>query len=155
VGRLGRLPRLSSRLPRPQALTPKYRKFDDLVSFVRARNARQYVIASAKGIDEARFVTVGGIEQWITIRGEDRDNAVLLFLHGGPGDVSNPWSFALFAPWEKPFCVVQWDQRGAGRTLRKSGPGVAPTITVDRMVQDGIERPNTYVDILGTKRSSS
>jgi pimeloyl-ACP methyl ester carboxylesterase len=35
--------------------------------------------------------------------------------------------------------MVQWDQRGAGRTLRKSGPTVAPTITVDRMVQDGIE----------------
>ena len=121
------------------AMDSEYRKLDDLVSFVRARNAQQYVIASTKGIDEARFVPVGGIEQWITIRGEDRDNPVLLFLHGGPGDVTNPWSFALFAPWEKYFCVVQWDQRGAGRTLRKSGPAVAPTITVDRMVQDGVE----------------
>jgi pimeloyl-ACP methyl ester carboxylesterase len=45
----------------------------------------------------------------------------------------------LFAPWEKHFTVVQWDQRGAGRTLRKTGPTVAPTITVDRIVQDGIE----------------
>jgi len=61
---------------------------------------------------------------------------VLLFLHGGPGDVTNPWAFALFAPWEKQFTVVQWDQRGAGRTLRHT---VASTITVDRMVQDGIE----------------
>jgi pimeloyl-ACP methyl ester carboxylesterase len=31
------------------------------------------------------------------------------------------------------------DERGAGRTLRKNGPAIAPTITVDRMVQDGIE----------------
>lgn len=100
---------------------------------------RQYAIPSPKGIDEASFVTIGGIEQWITIRGWDRDNPVVLFLHGGPGDVTNPWTFALFAPWEKYFSVVQWDQRGAGRTLRKSGPAVAPTITVDRMVQDGIE----------------
>ena len=117
----------------------EYRKFEDLLSFLRNRNAQQYAISSAKGIDEASFVTVGGIEQWITIRGQDRDNPVLLFLHGGPGDVTNPWTFALFASWQKHFTVVQWDQRGAGRTLRKSGPAVAPTITVDRMVKDGIE----------------
>jgi len=117
----------------------EYRKFEELASFLRARNAQQYAISSPKGIDEASFVTVGGIEQWVTIRGQDRDNPVLLFLHGGPGDVTSPWTFGLFAPWEKHFSVVQWDQRGAGRTLRKSGPAVAPTITVDRMVQDGIE----------------
>jgi pimeloyl-ACP methyl ester carboxylesterase len=123
----------------PLAIDSEYRKFDDLASFLRTRNAQQYAISSPKGIDEASFVTLGGIEQWITIRGRDRDNPVLLFLHGGPGDVTNPWTFALFAPWEKYFSVVQWDQRGAGRTLRKSGRAVAPTITVDRMVQDGIE----------------
>lgn len=123
----------------PPAIDPEYRKFDDLLSFLRSRNAQQYGISSPKGIDEGSFVIVGGIEQWITIRGWDRNNPVLLFLHGGPGDVTNPWTFALFAPWEKRFTVVQWDQRGAGRTLRKSGPAVAPTITVERMAQDGIE----------------
>jgi pimeloyl-ACP methyl ester carboxylesterase len=117
----------------------EYRKFEELASFLRARNAKQYAISSATGIDEGSFVTLGGIEQWITIRGEDRGNPVLLFLHGGPGDVTNPWTFALFAPWEKYFTVVQWDQRGAGRTLRKSGPSIAPTITVERMAQDGVE----------------
>jgi pimeloyl-ACP methyl ester carboxylesterase len=122
-----------------RALDAEYRKFDDLVSFIRARNAKQYAIPSPKGIDEAQFVTIGGIDQWVTIRGWDRDNPVLLFLHGGPGDVTNPWTFGLFAPWEKQFTVVQWDQRGAGRTLRKTGPSVAPTMTVERLVQDGIE----------------
>jgi len=123
----------------PPSVDTEYRKFDDLASFLRNRNAQEYAISSPKGIDESQFVTIGGIDQWITIRGWDRDNPVLLFLHGGPGDVTNPWTFALFAPWEKQFTVVQWDQRGAGRTLRKSGPAVAATITVDRMVQDGIE----------------
>jgi len=123
----------------PPALDSEYRKLDDLVSFLRARNARQHAISSTKGIDEGSYIAIGGIEQWVTIRGEDRNNPVLLFLHGGPGDVTNPWTFALFAPWENYFTVVQWDQRGAGRTLRKSGPAVAPTITLDRMVQDGIE----------------
>jgi len=121
------------------AIDSEYRKLDDLVSFLRARNAQQYAISSTKGIDEGSYVTIGGIEQWVTIRGEDRNNPVLLFLYGGPGDVTNPWTFALFAPWQKHFTVVQWDQRGAGRTLRKTGQTVAPTMTIDRMTQDGIE----------------
>jgi pimeloyl-ACP methyl ester carboxylesterase len=124
---------------KPRPIDAEYRKFDELASFLRARNAKQFAIASLKGIDDGSYVTLGGIEQWVTVRGQDRDNPVLLFLHGGPGDVTNPWAFALFAPWQKHFTVVQWDQRGAGRTLRKSGPKVAPTITVDRIVQDGIE----------------
>jgi pimeloyl-ACP methyl ester carboxylesterase len=35
--------------------------------------------------------------------------------------------------------VVQWDQRGAGKTFSKTGETVAPTMTIDRMAQDGIE----------------
>jgi pimeloyl-ACP methyl ester carboxylesterase len=117
----------------------EYRKFDELVSFLRARNREQFAIKSPKGVDEASFISIGGIEQWITVRGQDRDNPVLLFLHGGPGDVTNPWSFALFAAWEQHFTVVQWDERGAGRTLKRNGPSIASTITVDRMAQDGID----------------
>ena len=71
---------------------------------LRARNARDYAIATPNGVDEARYVEVGGIQQWITIRGEDRDNPVLLFLHGGPGDAtkvyrrtSDGWTPALDA----------------------------------------------------------
>jgi pimeloyl-ACP methyl ester carboxylesterase len=117
----------------------EYSKLDGTLSILQARNAKQFAIDPAKGIDEASYVSIGGIEQWITIRGQNRHNPVLLFLHGGPGDVTNPWTFMLFAPWERHFTVVQWDQRGAGRTLRKTGPAVAPTMTVDRMMQDGIE----------------
>jgi pimeloyl-ACP methyl ester carboxylesterase len=124
---------------KPRSLDAEYRKFDELVSFLRARNAKRFAITSPKGIDEAGFVTLGGIEQWVTIRGQDRDNPVLLFLHGGPGETTNAWAFAVFAPLQKHFTVVQWDQRGAGRTFGKNGPKIAPTITVERIVQDGIE----------------
>jgi pimeloyl-ACP methyl ester carboxylesterase len=121
------------------AVDEEFRKFEEVTSLVRARNARDYAISTAEGIDQGLYVPIGGIEQWVTIRGEDRSNPVLLFLHGGPGDVTNPWSFAFFAPWEKYFTVVQWDQRGAGRTLRKTGRAIASTMTVDRMTKDGIE----------------
>jgi len=120
-------------------LDEEYRKLDGLLTILRERNKQQFAIDLTRGIDEERFIEIGGIEQWVTIRGQDRGNPVLLFLHGGPGDVTNPWTFALFAPWEKEFTVVQWDQRGAGRTLEKTGPAVAPTMTLERMVQDGIE----------------
>jgi len=108
-------------------------------AFVRQRSARDYAIGTPNAVDEGRYVMIGGVEQWITIRGEDRRNPVLLFLHGGPGDATNPWGYAAFRSWLKAFTVVQWDQRGTGRTLGKSGPSVAATITIDRLTQDGIE----------------
>ncbi len=123
----------------PSTIGSKYRKLDELTSLLRKRNEEQYAIASPKGISESSYLTIGGIEQWVTIQGHDRDNPVLLFLHGGPGDVTSSWSFALFSPWEKRFTVVQWDERGSGRTLGKNGAAIASTVTVDRMVQDGIE----------------
>jgi len=115
------------------------RKLDAMMTFIRNRNAADYAITAPNGIDEAKYVDVGGIQQWITIRGEDRSNPVLLFLHGGPGDATNPWGYAGFRPWLKRFTVVQWDQRGTGRTLGKNGPSLGATITIDRMVRDGIE----------------
>jgi len=95
--------------------------------------------AIAKPINEESFVRIGGIEQWITIKGSDSANPVLLVLHGGPGDPFSPYADSLFAGWDKDFTVVQWDQRGAGRTYGKTGPAIEPTMTIERMSQDGIE----------------
>lgn len=116
----------------------EYRKLERILGFLRGRNAQAFP-APKDGIAEARYVRLGGIDQWITIRGQRRDNPVLLFLHGGPGDVTTPWAYSIFAPWEAHFTVVQWDQRGAGRTLRRSGASIAATLTLDRMAGDGIE----------------
>jgi pimeloyl-ACP methyl ester carboxylesterase len=114
-------------------------KLYDAFAFVRNRNARDYAITTPNGIDEGKYVDVGGIRQWITIRGEDRSNPVLLFLHGGPGDATNPWGYAGFRLWVKRFTVVQWDQRGAGRTLGNNPASAAQAINVRRMVEDGVE----------------
>jgi pimeloyl-ACP methyl ester carboxylesterase len=114
-------------------------KFEKLREFIRARNSRDYAIAAPNGIDEAKYLQIGGIEQWVTIRGENRDNPVLLLLHGGPGDATNPWGYAGFRTWLKAYTVVQWDQRGAGRTLGRNGRDSAQTVTIDRLVQDCVE----------------
>ena len=132
-----------------QSSPADYQKFNAVRAFIQERNARDYAIAGANAIDEGKYVELGGIDQWITIRGENRDNPVLLFLHGGPGDATNPWSYAIFRSWLRDFTVVQWDQRGTGRTLARSGPSVASTITVERMVADGIELTELLRESLG------
>ena len=92
-----------------------------------------------RSVNEGIYVPIGGIEQWISIKGEDVSNPVVLVLHGGPGDAWSPFADAMFAGWEKNFTMVQWDQRGAGRTFGKHGGAIASSLTIERMVADGIE----------------
>jgi pimeloyl-ACP methyl ester carboxylesterase len=95
---------------------------------------------SSRAIDEELFVGIGGIDQWITIKGQDRHNPVVLFLHGGPGDPISPYADSIYGQaWQQRFTLVQWDQRGAGRTYGKTGPSIASTLNVNRMVKDGVE----------------
>jgi pimeloyl-ACP methyl ester carboxylesterase len=88
-------------------------------------------------IDQKRFVPLGGIDQWISIRGDDRANPVLLVIHGGPGEAQWPQA-EIYRPWEKFFTVVQWDQRGAGHTFGRYGTKT-PDVTLDRISRDGVE----------------
>jgi pimeloyl-ACP methyl ester carboxylesterase len=93
----------------------------------------------ASPIAEAMYLPIGGIDQWVTIKGADRNNPVLLFLHGGPGGAQSAVADSLYPGWERDFTLVQWDQRDAGRTFIKNGEAVESTITVERMTDDGIE----------------
>jgi pimeloyl-ACP methyl ester carboxylesterase len=93
--------------------------------------------AASQEVREARFVELGGIEQWVAIRGSDPDRPVLLVAHGGPGDVLSP-HVDEFAPYEKEFLVVHWDQRGSGRTYGLYGDDT-PELTLQRVAADGIE----------------
>jgi pimeloyl-ACP methyl ester carboxylesterase len=95
-------------------------------------------IEPATGIDEVRFVRVGDIDQWISIRGRNRANPVLLVLHGGPGIALSVMPRDFLWTWTSDFTIVQWDQRGAGQTLGRAGP-VGEDVTIDRMTADGIE----------------
>jgi pimeloyl-ACP methyl ester carboxylesterase len=63
-------------------------------------------------------VDVDGDAQSLLIRGRDRDAPVLLFLHGGPGMPAMYLAHAFQRPLEEDFVVVQWDQRGAGKSYR-------------------------------------
>jgi pimeloyl-ACP methyl ester carboxylesterase len=100
--------------------------------------AKATLIDPIKGIDEAFFTRIGGVDQWITIRGQDRKNPVILLVHGGPGIALSPMPRDFLWSWSKQFTLVLWDQRGAGKTFGRSGP-VSADVTIDRMAGDGIE----------------
>jgi len=90
------------------------------------------------GIDESVVAKIGGVDQWIGIRGRDRRAPILVVLHGGPGFAMSVMGRDVFASWRRDFVVVLWDQRGAGKTYGLSGP-LDPSVTIDRMARDGIE----------------
>ncbi|MBX7549764.1 alpha/beta hydrolase [Streptomyces sp. NPDC004232] len=104
----------------------------------RRANAKKLEIRTPNGIDEASYVRIGGIDQWISIRGEDLANPVILEVHGGPG-ASN----LVFAPrtraWERHFTIVRWDMRGAGLTFAAGGPEGQGEMTLDRVYADALE----------------
>ncbi len=99
---------------------------------------REMAITAPNGINEAGFVRIGGVDQWIQIRGHDKRNPVLLWVNGGPGLSVIPNTLFYF-DWEKYFTVVMWDQRGAGRTFEKYGTSLLPTMTLARMIEDGLD----------------
>ncbi len=102
----------------------------------------------AASIQETRFVTLGGIEQWITIRGANRANPVLLVVHGGPGDAQSSLR-STYAVYEKDFTIVQWDQRGAGKTYAKN-PDSPPE--PELVALDGIELAQRLCEYLAKKK---
>lgn len=93
--------------------------------------------SSTQGIEEAKYISIGGIEQWITIRGNDKSNPVLFYVHGGPGAAQSAY-INTYSQFEKDFVLVQWDQRGSGKTfqlLGKDTPGLNP----QTLIRDGVE----------------
>jgi pimeloyl-ACP methyl ester carboxylesterase len=94
-------------------------------------------IVTPEGVERLEKVRIGGIDQWVSIRGTDRRNPILLYLHGGPGYVEMPVSWYFQRGWEEYFTVVQWDQRGAGKTYLANDPNVvAPTMNREQMIAD-------------------
>ena len=72
-------------------------------------------------IFEEKYVVINGIEQWVTIKGNS-SKPIILFIHGGPGSPISPYIDVLYKDLEKDFIIVQWDQRGTGRTYGQNAP---------------------------------
>ncbi|MEZ5325857.1 MAG: alpha/beta hydrolase [Verrucomicrobiales bacterium] len=90
-------------------------------------------ITTPPGIDSLEKVNLGGIDQFVLFRGHDATADVLLFVHGGPGVPNMPFCH-LNANLEKHFVLVQWDQRGAGKSYAASVP--TKSMNIDQFISD-------------------
>jgi pimeloyl-ACP methyl ester carboxylesterase len=104
--------------------------------------------------DAIERVQLGGITQWIRIRGADASNPVLLLMQQGPGlpiiNEARRWEHLLGL--EKAFTVVYWDQRGTGLSspsLRRNSNRFE--ISVARMVDDTVTLLEVLRDRFGGK----
>ena len=85
-------------------------------------------------IQRLEHVILGGLKQWIYISGE-LEKPLLLFLHGGPGVAQIGFAERFQGDLKEHFLVVQWDQRGSGKSFRAR----TPDQTLGRYVLDAEE----------------
>lgn len=110
-------------------------------------------IVTPNGVDQTLVLTLGGARQLVNIRGANKANPILLYIHGGPGSVEMPMAWSFQRPWEDFFTVVQWDQRGAGRSFALNDPAlIAPTLSLDRYRDDAIELIEQLRSRLGQRK---
>ena len=113
--------------------------------------AATYAVKNPQGIEELRSIKIGGVDQWLHIRGNNRDNPVLLYLHGGPGYPMIGYEDSALIPWEDYFTVVRWDQRQTGKSYYPANDETDP-LTIKRFIQDAEELIQYLQDYLHKKK---
>lgn len=94
-------------------------------------------IETPNGVQESYKTRINGIDQWVNVRGQDRDNPIVLFVHGGPASPLTPTLWQFQRPLEEYFTMVTYDQRGAGKTFVANDEAkVADTIHIPNFVDD-------------------
>ncbi len=109
----------------------------DLRHEAQKMNADIGKIVSPNGIDAAGYVPLNGVRQWVAVRGQDKAAPLLVYFHGGPGGALSDASYIFQRPWEDYFTVVQWDQRGFGRS-NIDADMIKGSVTKEQYVADAI-----------------
>jgi pimeloyl-ACP methyl ester carboxylesterase len=101
----------------------------------------------AGSVAEIAYRPLGGLDQWVMIRGESVGNPPLILLHGGPGwSETALWRY-FNAPLEKSFTAVYWDQRGSGKSFDRTVP--RSSMTVEQFISDLDELIEAVCERLG------
>ena len=108
--------------------------------------------AGKPALTEEGFVKIGGIEQWITIKGASCSNPVILMVHGGPGNPNTVFDQLPYTAWEQDFTIVQWDQRGAGRTFTRNPKSADAVLTLSGLANDGNDVASFVAEHLKVKK---
>jgi len=126
---------------------------DTMMGLIWARDLLQqhitttYAVQDPKGIEELKAVNIGGVKQWLHIRGRNKANPVMLYLHGGPGEPMIGYMDAIQRPWEDYFTVVHWDQRQTGKSYYPADDENNP-LTIDQFISDTEEMIKYLLDYL-------
>ncbi|MFC1492614.1 alpha/beta fold hydrolase [candidate division KSB1 bacterium] len=87
-------------------------------------------------INSSEMVLINEVKQFIHICGRDDSDPVLLMIHGGPGFSDMPFALNSYnSILEEHFIVVNWDQRGTGKSFSENIP--EETMNIDQFVSDG------------------
>ena len=113
---------------------------------VRAMGKAIYSKTPEGGINESMYIDVNGTKQWINIYGEDINNPVLLYLHGGPGSATSDIDYAFTRKWADVYTVVTWDQRNCGKSYDAAQNDIV--LTRDLFLTDGREVTEFLLDYL-------
>ncbi|MDR0919031.1 MAG: alpha/beta hydrolase [Oscillospiraceae bacterium] len=105
-----------------------------IIVFFRIHNSIKSKIDTDIGIQENTYVTIGGIKQYFQIRGEDKNNPVILWLHGGPGFPLTYLTYYYQTALEKDYTIVCWEQRGCGLTFYENKDNY--NLTVEQLLAD-------------------
>ena len=97
--------------------------------------ATTYKINDPKGIEELKPINIGGVDQWLHIRGRNHNNPILLYLHGGPGCSMIGARDSALLSWEDYFTVVRWDQRQTGKSYYPAKDETDP-LTINQFLSD-------------------
>ncbi|MPQ33183.1 alpha/beta hydrolase [Clostridium estertheticum] len=73
-------------------------------------------IKGENSISALEQVKINGSNHEIMIRGNDRNNPVVIFVHGGPGCPEIPYANKYQNLLESKFTVVNYDQRASGKS---------------------------------------
>lgn len=83
-------------------------------------NYFQHYVNLQNGVDEGIYVPLAGEEQYLLIRGENKENPVIIYLHGGPSSADSYCTYGFTNYLTDDYTVIAWDQRGCGRTYFKN-----------------------------------
>lgn len=105
-----------------------------------------------EGIDVIEEVTIGGVKQQILIQSYNKQNPVMLFVHGGPsmplpGLSSRGKDYTIVTNTKKlvkHYTVVYWDQRGTGKSYHDDIPN--ETMNFWQFVNDADELTDYLID---------
>src|ERR1017187_8175769 len=125
-----------------------------IISFRPAWTPSITSVNGKKSIASLEKIELGNLKQYVLIRSIDINNPILLFIHGGPGMPLMYLSHSFQRPLEKRFTVVQWDQRGAGKSY---DPAAIPTetINVEQYIADAIQLIDTLRDKIPSTKNLS